>query len=302
MFRRPSVKKFGDKIRNCHQHLYGRNVCQWCASYVSAVDRYSKCTSNILSKLFEKHICDHLYDFLEENALLHHLQSGFRKLRSTEIAHIRLIDQLLLDLDKNRATGQVFIDYKKAFDSIDHDLLLTKLNVSEICGHELNFPRNNLSERKQYVVIDGCRSPPWTVTAGVPQGGILGSIMFLLFINDLPVATQRSTVYIYDTTFSFSSDVTDGLLGITSALRQDLDDLSQWSAANKMVTNAAKTKCLLVTRKRITNKIADSSLNLHLGNSNIEQVDSQKLLGLTIDRQLGFNIYVEGLCKKLSNE
>ena len=147
MFRRPSIKKFGDKIRNCHQHLYGRNVCQWCASYVSVVDRYSKCTSNILSKLFEKHICDHLYDFLEENALLHHLQSGFRKLHSTEIAHIRLIDQLLLDLDKNRATGQVFIDYKKAFDSIDHDLLLTKLNVSEICGHELNFPRNNLSGR-----------------------------------------------------------------------------------------------------------------------------------------------------------
>ena len=69
-----------------------------------------------------------------------------------------------------------------------------------------------------------------------------------------------------------------------------------------MVTNAAKTKCLLVTRKRITNKIADSSLNLHLGNSNIEQVDSQKLLGPTIDRQLSFNIYVEELCKKLSNE
>ena len=101
-----------------------------------------------------------MYDFLEENALLHHLQYGFCKFHSTEIAHIRLIDQLLLDLDKNRATEQVFIDHKKAFDSIDHDLLLTKLNVSGIYGHELDFLRNNLSERKQYVVIDGCRSPP----------------------------------------------------------------------------------------------------------------------------------------------
>ena len=82
----------------------------------------------ILSKLFYKHICDHLYDFLEENALLHHLQSGFRKFHSTETALIRLIDELHLDLDKNSATGLVFIDYKKASDLIDHGFLLTKLN------------------------------------------------------------------------------------------------------------------------------------------------------------------------------
>ena len=91
--------------------------------------------------------------------------------------------------------------------------------------------------------------------------------------------------------------MTDELLGITSALQQDLDDLSQWSAANTMVTNAAKTKCLVLARKRLTNKIVASSLNLHLGNSNIEQVDSQKLLRLTIDRHLSFNIHVEELCK-----
>ena len=75
---------------------------------------------------------------------------------------------------------------------------------------------------------------------------------------------------------------------------------SQWSAANKMVTNAARTKCLLLTGKRLTNKIVDSSLNLHLGNSNIEQVDNQKLPELAIDRHLSFNIQVEELCKKLS--
>ena len=109
--------------------------------------------------LFEKHICDHLYDFLEENALRHHLQSRFCKFHSTETALIRLTDQLFLNLDKNRSTGLVFIDYRKAFDLKDHDLLLTKLNASRICGHELDLLRNYLSERKQYVVIDGCRSP-----------------------------------------------------------------------------------------------------------------------------------------------
>ena len=94
--------------------------------------------------------------------------------------------------------------------------------------------------------------------------------------------------------------MTDGLLCITSALQRDLNDLSQRSAANKMVTNAAKTKCLLVTGKRLTNQIVDSLLNLYLGNSNIEQVDRQKLLGLTTDRHLSFNIHVEELCRMLS--
>ena len=113
----------------------------------------------LLSKLFEKHICNHLYDFLDKNALRHHLQSRFLKFHSAETALIRLIDQLFFNLDKNRSTGLVFIDYRKAFDLKDHDLLLTKLNASRICGHELDLLRNYLSERKQYVVIDGCRSP-----------------------------------------------------------------------------------------------------------------------------------------------
>ena len=119
--------------------------------------------------------------------------------------------------------GLVFVDYKKAFDLIDHNLLLTKLNVYGICGHELDLLCNYLGECKQYVVIDGCHSSPRNVTAGIPQGSILGPIMFLLFINDLALVD----IYADDTTLSFSSDVTDGLLGITSALQQDLDDLSE---------------------------------------------------------------------------
>ena len=132
--------------------------------------------------------------FLEENALLHHFHYGFRKFHSTETAPSRPVDQLLLDSDKNRATGVVFIDYEKAFDRIDRDLLLTKLNVSGMCYHELDLLCNYLSGRKQYVVIDGCHFFPRTVTAGASQGSILGPTIFLLIINDLPLAAQRSTV------------------------------------------------------------------------------------------------------------
>ena len=113
---------------------------------------------------------------------------------------------------------------------------------------------------------------------------------------------QHSTVDIYadDATLSLSSDVTNGLTAMSSALPQDLDDVSRWSAANKMVTNAAKTKCLLVTGKRIPCKLDNCSLELKLVNSDIEQVDSQKLLGVTIDKHLSFDVHVEELCKKLS--
>ena len=124
--------------------------------------------------------------------------------------------------------------------------------------------------------------------------------MFPRFINDPPLAAQRSTVDIHDSSLSFSSDVTNEPLGISLALQQDLDNLSQWSAANKMVTNTAETKCLLVIGKHLTNKIVDGSLNLHLGNSNIEQVDGRKLRGVTIDRHLGFHVHIEELSKKLS--
>ena len=97
---------------------------------------------------------------------------------------------------------------------------------------------------------------------------------------------QHSIVDIYadDTTLSLSSDVTIVLTALLSALQQDLDDASRWSAANKMVSNAAKTKCLLVTGKRIPHKLDDWSLKLKRVNSDIKQVDSQKLLGVTIDK------------------
>ena len=178
----------------------------------------------------------------------------------------------------------MFIDYKKAFYLIDHGLLLEKLKAYRVRDNELDLLRSYLSGRTQYVHINGCHSSPRTVLAGVPQGSIFGPILFLLFINDLPSAAQHSTIDIYvdDTTLSLSSEVTNGLTSMSSALQQDLDDVSRWSAANKMVPNAAKKKCLLFTGKRIPCKLDDCSVEMKLDNSDTEQVDSQKLLGLLL--------------------
>ena len=207
----------------------------------------------MLSKLLEKHISDHLCDFLEENTRLHRFQSGFRKFHSTKDRPY----PPSRSATRIRASGLVFIDYKKAFGLIDHGLLLEKLKAYGVCDNELELIGSYLSGRSQYVHINGCHSSLTTVLAGVPQGSIFGPILFLLFINDLPSTAQHSNVDICadDTTLSLSSDVTNDLTAMSSALQQDLDDVSRWSAANKMAINTEKTKCLLVTGKRIQCKL-----------------------------------------------
>ena len=163
----------------------------------------------ILSKILEKHICEYLCNSLKENNLFHHLQSGFRKSHSTETALIRLVDQLLLNLDNDIITGLVFIDYKKAFGLIYHNLLLSKLIVLGVNETFLPLFRDYLNRRSQYVIIDGCHSTKRSVMVGVPQGSILGPILFLVLINDLPKALQHSVADIYadDTAISHSAQV-----------------------------------------------------------------------------------------------
>ena len=128
----------------------------------------------VLSKVLETHICDHLCDFLRSNGILHKVQSGFRKSFSTETALIRLIDELLLSLDKDNVTGLVMIEYKKVFNLIDHTLFLQKLWAAGIDNDYVLLFESYLGDRTQYVNIDGCYSTLRDGNLRVPQGSILG--------------------------------------------------------------------------------------------------------------------------------
>ena len=217
----------------------------------------------LLSKIFEKHVHQALYSYMRNNNLLYTLQSGFRRSYSTETALIRLTDQLLSDMDKDQVSGLVFVDYKKAFDLIDHDILLSKLEAYGIISKELTLLANYLKGRRSSVVIGGVQSEYRLITHGVPQGSVLGPLLFIIFVNDLPNSISQSTVDIYadDTTLSTSPVVSD-LPAIQQRLQDDINNIADWTSNNKMVLNASKTKRLLVTGKRLEKKAADTNLKL----------------------------------------
>lgn len=206
-----------------------------------------------------------------------------------------MVDQLLFKLDDDKVTGLGFIDYKKAFDLIDHQLLLTKLKVLGVKETFLPLFLDYLSGKSQYVNIDGCHSPKRSVTLGVPQGSILGPILFLVFINDLPEALQHCAADIYadDTTISHSAHYQAAPNAGSEGLQEDIVEVLNWSSSNKMLLNESKTKSMLVTGKRFVKKKEHSILQLRLKSSEVNQVHSHKLLGVTIDSQHSLTVMQE---------
>ena len=260
---------------------------------------------SILSKVCEKHVAAFLMDYLVKTSLWYELQSAFRSGHSTESALIRLTDQILFNLDEDKLSGMAFVDFRKAFDVVNHQLLLTKLRLYRVGDPPLSWFESHLSGRQQFVSIDGQRSDSLLIKHGVPQGSVLGPVLFLLFLNDIPLHLANSTVDIYadDTTITASAHFSD-LCSMTQCLNSgDLDAVQRWASSNKMFINKKNTKSLLVHGKRIPAKLDDITplrLDVKIDDSIIEQVSSHKILGVVIDSQMNYESHIDDLCKKLT--
>ena len=158
------------------------------------------------SKILERIMYNRLYSFIVENNILYNKQFGFRKEHSTEHAILQLTTQILQSFDEDQFTIGIFIDLSKAFDTVDHSILLKKLSYYGVRNNNLKWFKSYLSNRKQYISTDKCNTEMETIFCGVPQGSILGSLLFLIFVNDFPQSTLLDPIMFADDTNLFYSN------------------------------------------------------------------------------------------------
>ena len=248
-----------------------------------------------LSKLFERCLYNRLTSFFEKFSLLYNSQYGFLRGKSTSDALVELTELIYNSLNEKSHHLSIFIDLKKAFDVVKHDLLLKKLEIYGIRGLPLELIKSYLSNRKSYVGIDHFQSKQEIINIGVPQGSILGPLLFLIYINDLPrVSTElRATLYADDTTLSFSHKDFDSLTNIANA---ELDKIRDWMIANRLTINPTKTDMIIFSNRLIypcNNQIV-------LGNDILDFNTTCNYLGTLIDSKLNFSAHIQKILGKIS--
>ena len=252
----------------------------------------------VVAKVFERIIYDQLYHYLTKNNFLSCHQSGFRSLHSTLTALIEATDSWALDIDRGLVNAVVFLDLKKAFDTVDHDILLRKLQYYGICWTSHQWFASYLDNRTQICHINSCKSTPKCLRCGVPQGTILGPLLFLIYINDLPhcLTYSEPRMYADDTSLTLAS--TD-IEHINYRLNHDLRNVYEWLSANKLTLNMTKTEFMLIASRQKLSQFTESP-SLTINENAIEQVTSAKSLGVYVDQNINWECHIENISKKIA--
>ena len=252
----------------------------------------------IISKIFERSVFNQLYNFLNENSLLSKYQFGFRPKNSTLSALIQMCDAWHASMDCGDVSAVVFLDIRKAFDSISHNILLRKMEEQfGVSNVELKWFASYISNREQTCFVNGTMSTSKKIVCGVPQGSILGPLLFLLYINDLPDSLHDTTPCLYaDDTQIFASAKDSEEL--TSNLNNDLNNINHWLISNKLQHHSSKTKYMYVASKHNLNKINDDT-PVMLNGQPTPRIHSIPCLGVTLDETLSWEEHIEAICKKV---
>ena len=247
-----------------------------------------------LSKIVERVIAIRLNYFLEKNSIISNCQFGFQKSKSTFNALHQLTEKIYSSLNDKQYLTSIFIDLKKAFDSVNHKVLLEKMELAGIRGMALEWFRSYLSDREYFVRIGSSSSNSIKTNIGLPQGSILGPICFLLYIKDFPNISNNLHVTLCadDTTVSIADE---NSFNLSHIINNELLKISNWTKSNRLTINTNKTEALIFTTRKIS-----EAPQVKLNNEKIIFGDCTKFLGVLIDKNLRFDKHVSHILSKVS--
>ena len=223
-------------------------------------------------------------------------QFGFRSQHSTYMAILEFIDKISNAVENNETTIGIFLDLSKAFDTIDHNILVHKLENYGFRGNVLEWFKDYLMNRKQYVYYNSCKSNYESITCGVPQGSILGPLLFILYVNDI---LNTSTILEFvlfadDTTITYSHN---NIVSKIDLINNELREVNNWFRANKLSVNSSKTNYMVLGTKQNTSRVLKNvEKHIILDNSILET----KFLGVTIDENLTWKTHIDNISKNIS--
>ena len=248
------------------------------------------------SKLFEKLIYTRLISFIHKHDILSESQFGFRRNRSTDLATSYVVNKLCNDIDDNHFSIGIFLDLSKAFDTVNHDILIRKLEHYGIRGIALDLFKSYLCDRSQYVLYNSVKSTDRPITCGVPQGSVLGPLLFILYINDICNTSDIITFCLFadDTSLLYTDKNVD--LAVQN-LNLELRKITTWLLANKLCINVLKSNYIIFCASQYK---YIQSVPIILNDTNLDQAKGTKFLGIYIDENLTWKKHIDIITAKIS--